>query len=589
MRVHAQLSAILLPDPDACRTTSSWIWSRGTFWPYAHRYAAGTVPPFDSVYQQVAAVLILAALFGGAARLLRQPLIIAFIIVGILVGPLGLGIVEDATAFELLAQVGISLLLFIVGLKLDLRLIRTLGPVAMATGLGQVAFTSGIGFLITVWLGFEPLAALYIAIALTFSSTIIIVKLLSDKGETDQLHGRIAIGFLIVQDIVVVVVMIGLSAFGATGEEHTDLALELALVAVRGAAFIGVIALLMRWILPPLLHRLARLPELLVLFAIAWAVALGAAGEMLGFSEVVGAFLAGVSLASTPYREALAARLSTLRDFLLLFFFVDLGAHMDFTDAAAQIGPAVILSLFVLIGNPLIVMVIMGAMRYRKRVSFLAGLTVAQISEFSLIFAALGVGLGHISATELGLVTTVGIITIGLSTYMILNSHWIFERLEPVLDVFERDAPRDPRFADDRPRPRVVVIGLGRYGDGVIEALADNAIDVLGVDFDPQALDRVSERGLPTVYGDAEDPNLPDVLPLESVEWVVSTARSVNANLALLQSLRHHGYAGRVAVAADHGHEATRLSEEGADAVLRPLSDAAELALGQLGLGANNP
>jgi Kef-type K+ transport system membrane component KefB len=542
------------------------------------------VLPLESVYQQVAAVLILAALLGAAARALRQPLIIAFIIVGILSGPLALGIVEGATEFELLAQVGISLLLFIVGLKLDLRLIRTLGPVALATGLGQVAFTSGVGFLITIWLGFEPLAALYIAIALTFSSTIIIVKLLSDKGETDQLHGRIAIGFLIVQDIVVVLVMIGLSAFGPVGEERPDLAVELALVALRGALFMGAIAVLMRWLLPPLLHRLAQVPELLVLFAVAWAVTLGAAGHLLGFSEEVGAFLAGVSLASTPYREALAARLATLRDFLLLFFFVDLGADMDFTDAGAQIGPALTLSLFVLIGNPLIVMVIMGAMRYRKRVGFLAGLTVAQISEFSLIFAALGVGLGHITASELGLITTVGIITIGLSTYMILNSQRLYARLEPLLAVFERDAPRDIRLADDQPRPRVVVIGLGRYGGGVIDALARADIEVLGVDFDPQALDRQRELGRPVVYGDAEDPELPGTLPLASAEWVVSTARSLSANLALLQSLRHHGYTGRVAVAADHADEGALLSGEGADAILTPLGDAADLAVNELGL-----
>jgi hypothetical protein len=269
---------------------------------------------------------------------LHQPLIISFIAVGIVAGPNVLGIVEVEGTVQVLAQLGIALLLFIVGLKLDLRVIRTLGPVAAATGLGQVFFTSVVGYFIALALGFDPLSALYIGIALTFSSTIIIVKLLSDKGEIEQLHGRIAIGFLIVQDIVVVIVMILLSAFGAAGGGRQDLAGELALaVAVRGALFVGaIIAALVRWVLPPLLRRLAQTPELLVLFGIAWAAALAAGGDLLGFSEEVGAFLAGVSLASTPFREALATRLSTLRDFLLLFFFVELGALMDFADAASS-------------------------------------------------------------------------------------------------------------------------------------------------------------------------------------------------------------------------------------------------------------
>ncbi|HSK93072.1 MAG TPA: cation:proton antiporter [Candidatus Angelobacter sp.] len=541
--------------------------------------------PLDTVFQQIAAVLLVAAVIGAVGRLLRQPLIISFIAVGIVAGPLVLDIVRETEEIELLAQIGISLLLFIVGLKLDVRLIRTLGPVALATGLGQVAFTSGVGFLLTLAMGFDPVTSLYIAIALTFSSTIIIVKLLSDKGETEQLHGRIAIGFLIVQDIVVILVMIGLSAFGGARGEEADLLVELGLVAVRGVLFVTAIVGLMRWAMPPLLHWLARTPELLVLFSIAWAVALAVAGDLLGFSEEVGAFLAGLSLAATPYREALAARLTTLRDFLLLFFFVDLGARMTFGDAASQLAPAAVLSAFVLIGNPIIVMVIMGVMRYRKRVGFLAGLTVAQISEFSLIFAALGLGLGHITEETLGLITTVGIITIGVSTYMILNSHWLFERLEPLLDIFERDGAADPDLDDGPPAPDVVVMGLGRYGGEIASALADAGREVLGVDFDPAALDQLRERGLRVAYGDVEDPDLPGVLPLERAAWVVSSVRALDANLALLQAFDHHGFAGRVAVSADRDHDAELLREHGAALVLMPLRDAAAAAVERIGSG----
>jgi Kef-type K+ transport system membrane component KefB/K+/H+ antiporter YhaU regulatory subunit KhtT len=265
--------------------------------------------------------------------------------------------------------VGIALLLFVVGLKLDVTMVRTVGPVALATGVGQVVFTSVIGFFITLALGFAPLPALYIAVALTFSSTIIIVKLLSDKREIDALHGRIAVGFLIVQDVAVILAMIGLTALGAgTGAAAgARLASQVLRVIVTGAAFLGVLLLVMRWGLPRLVAAVARSSELLVLFGIAWALALAALGERLGFSREVGAFLAGVALASTPYREAIAGRLVSVRDFLLLFFFIDLGARLDLSLLGATVVPSLVLSAFVLVGNPLIVMAIMGAMAAVRR------------------------------------------------------------------------------------------------------------------------------------------------------------------------------------------------------------------------------
>jgi Kef-type K+ transport system membrane component KefB len=537
---------------------------------------------FESVFQQIAVLLLVAAAVGAVGRLLHQPLIIAFIAVGIIAGPNVLGIVEVDGTVQALAQLGIALLLFIVGLKLDLRVIRTLGPVALATGLGQVFFTSVVGYLIAIGLGFDTVSALYIGIALTFSSTIIIVKLLSDKGELEQLHGRIAIGFLIVQDIVVVIVMILLSAFGAAGENQ-DLVAALAAVAARGAVFLVAIAAAVRWLLPPLLHRLARTPELLVLFGIAWAASLAAVGDLLGFSEEVGAFLAGVALASTPFREALTTRLSTLRDFLLLFFFVELGALMDFADAGAQLPAAVVLSAFVLIGNPIIVMVIMGVMRYRPRVSFLAGLTVAQISEFSLIFAALGLALGHITNQTLGLITTVGVITIGLSTYMILGSQRLYEWLSPYLGIFERKTARDFSFDDGRPCPKVIVFGLGRYGGHIVEELHAAKVPVLGVDFDPFALGRVEAMGVPTLYGDAEDPDLPASLPLECADWIINSTPSLEANQALVGALRHHGVTCRIALTAHTRANADAMAELQPDLLLRPFVDAADQAVRSLG------
>jgi len=331
---------------------------------------------FESAFVEFGVLLAVSAIVGFVAMQLRQPLIVAFIAVGIIVGPAVLGVVSLNDQIELLAHLGIAILLFVVGLKLDLHIIRTMGVVALFTGLGQVVFTSVFGYLIALALGMPPIGALYVAVALTFSSTIIIVKLLSDKRELDALHGRIAIGFLIVQDIVVVLAMIGLTAM-AQNDSSTSVGFEAFMVLVKGLFMLLVVALLMRYVIPSLLNRLARSPELLILFAIAWAVMGASVGQMLGFSQEVGAFLAGISLASTHYRELIGARLVSLRDFLLLFFFISLGASLEMETLGTQVVPALILSVFVLIGNPLIVMAIMGYMGYRKRTGFLAGLTVA--------------------------------------------------------------------------------------------------------------------------------------------------------------------------------------------------------------------
>ncbi|MFP3867616.1 MAG: cation:proton antiporter [Desulfobacteraceae bacterium] len=536
---------------------------------------------FENLFYEITALLLAASVLGIIGLVLRQPLIVCLLAAGILVGPSGLGLITSYEEIELLGHIGIAVLLFVVGLKLDLHLIRTMGPVALATGLGQVAFTSVFGFLIALGLGLGVVESVYVAVALTFSSTIIIVKLLSDKGEIDSLHGRIAIGFLIVQDIVVVLVMIGLTATGGRLAEGWSIYSQLVWVLGTGAAFLGGIAVMMRYVLPPFLNRLARSQELLVLFALAWAISLAALGDALGFSKEVGAFLGGVSLASTPYREALSSRLVSLRDFLLVFFFIDLGARLNLSVLGAQSGKALIFSLFVLIGNPLIVMVIMGYMGYRKRTGFLAGLTVAQISEFSLILAALGLSLGHVTLDTMGLITLVGLVTIGVSTYLILYSGPLYQFLSPWLKVFERQTPYRETTRDSMvtvPASDILLIGLGNYGSGIARRLLSRKRKLVGVDFDPEVLDDWRQQGLPVFYGDVGDPDIFEHLPLDQAYLVVSTIRDRNLNLNLLKNLKARKYRGKVALTARRAEEERDFEGAGADMVLRPFSDAAEQA-----------
>ncbi|MCK6371679.1 MAG: cation:proton antiporter [Gammaproteobacteria bacterium] len=544
------------------------------------------MPFFPDVFHEIAAVLALAAVVGVVGLLLRQPLIVTFIATGVLAGPAALGWVAATDQVDLLGSIGVTLLLFVVGLRLDLTLIRTMGPVAVYTGVGQIVFTSVIGYFLALALGMEPPTAIYVAVALTFSSTIIIVKLLSDKREIDALHGRIAVGFLIVQDLAVVLVMLALAGFekGDDTAGHLVGAAQVIGKGVFGALVVGVVA---RLVLAPLTERLARSGELLVLFAVAWAVALAALSELLGFSKEVGAFVAGVALASNQYREAIGARLVGVRDFLLLFFFISLGSKLQLGQLAEQLVPATMLSLFVLIGNPLIVMVIMGVMGYRKRTGFLAGLTVAQISEFSLLFAGLGVSLGHIDSDALGLITLVGLVTIGVSTYMILYSHQLFDLLVPWLGLFERrvafrESDAVTSDAQVAGLPEAIVVGLGRYGGTLAQALRQHGISPLGVDFDPVSVQRCRAAGIAAMYGDAEDPETAVRLPLQRARWVISTVVQPEITLALVHSLRDAGYRGRIAATVHDDEGARRLSRAGVDIIFEPFRDAGREAAARI-------
>jgi Kef-type K+ transport system membrane component KefB len=526
------------------------------------------------VYTEVSLILLAAAVLGAIGLLLRQPLIIVYILLGIALGPSGIKLVQSQDVVDLLAQVGIAILLFLVGLELNPDYVRRIGAVAVATGLGQLSFTIIIGFLLTLLLGKDWLTALYIAIALTFSSTIIIVKLLSDKRELDTLHGRIAVGFLIVQDIAVIVALVAMSVLGGGQAGEQGLAQVLGAIALKLAALGAGMYLAIRYLLGRLLRFLARSLELLLIFAVAWAVGLAALGDWLGFSKELGAFLAGFALSPTHFRDAISTRLIPLRDFLLLFFFIDLGTKFDLATAQQEWLTALILALFVLIGNPLIVMAIMGTMGYRRKTGFLAGLTVAQISEFSIIFIAMGLSLGHVRQDALSITTMVGLITIALSTYMILYSQPLYKRLERFLKPFERKEPfAEKRFEaqelDDAPY-EVIVFGLGRTGRLVLDHYHALGIRAIGVDYDPEAVAAMQASGIPALFGTAEDQEFIRGLPLATAKLLVITLPHMDDVQDLLRTVNATDFDGRIIAVARSEADANALKAMGVDEVINP-------------------
>ncbi len=534
----------------------------------------------EGSFVSVALILALAVAAGAIAKLLRQPVVVSFIIVGILAGPTAFNLVEGAEEIRLFAKFGIAILLFLVGLKLDFHMIRSTGKVALVAGLSQVAFTAAVGFGIAMLFGFEATTAFYIAVALTFSSTIIIIKLIGDKRELDTLYGRIAVGILIVQDILVVAAMVVIVTIGNPGEGSvvTDLIVTLA----SSAVFLGVIAFASKFVLEKVLDWISKSPELTLLFGVAWAIVLAAISILIGLSMEIGAFVAGVSLASTAYRESLGARMVSLRDVMLLFFFIELGASLTFADALGQLWPAIVLSVFVLVGKPLIVFAIMGWMGYRSITSFRTGVALAQISEFSLILIALGYSLGQVDSAVLSLVTLVAVFTITVSSYLILYTDKLFPLMQGFMHLFERGKASAVDEESQSLSFDAIVIGSGRFGTEVISGLISSGSSVLAVDLDPDALARARELGAETLFGDVGDPDFAKMLPIHQTGTLICTAPDRSTNTLLLESLKSLDYGGELYLTALDNQTAEMFAKEDRVTTIRPLKMAANRIVKQL-------
>ena len=534
----------------------------------------------EGSFVSVALILALAVAAGAIAKLLRQPVVVSFIIVGILAGPTAFNLVEGAEEIRLFAKFGIAILLFLVGLKLDFHMIRSTGKVALVAGLSQVAFTAAVGFGIAMLFGFEATTAFYIAVALTFSSTIIIIKLIGDKRELDTLYGRIAVGILIVQDILVVAAMVVIVTIGTPGEGSvvTDLIVTLA----SSAVFLGVIAFASKFVLEKVLDWISKSPELTLLFGVAWAIVLAAISILIGLSMEIGAFVAGVSLASTAYRESLGARMVSLRDVMLLFFFIELGASLTFADALGQLWPAIVLSVFVLVGKPLIVFAIMGWMGYRSITSFRTGVALAQISEFSLILIALGYSLGQVDSAVLSLVTLVAVFTITVSSYLILYTDKLFPLMQGFMHLFERGKASAVDEESQSLSYDAIVIGSGRFGTEVISGLISSGSSVLAVDLDPDALARARELGAETLFGDVGDPDFAKMLPIHQTGTLICTAPDRSTNTLLLESLKSLDYGGELYLTALDNQTAEMFAKEDRVTTIRPLKMAANRIVKQL-------
>ncbi|HBK34880.1 MAG: Transporter, CPA2 family [Candidatus Uhrbacteria bacterium GW2011_GWE2_40_58] len=520
----------------------------------------------EELFFEFGFILIVAAILSMLVYRFRQPLIIAYIIAGVIVGPSILAVTHSTEMFDVMSELGIAFLLFTVGLGLNWRSMKDVGGISIATGVGQVLFTAVAGFIVGQLLGFETIASIYLSIAFTFSSTIIVVKLLSDKEELDTLYGRISIGFLLVQDFIAMILLLGIGAFasGAT--------LEGVLVGslLKGIIIVPVLWFVSAKVVPHLLSYVARSQELLIIFALAWCFFIAGLLTWFGFGVEIGALIAGVTLSGTMYHREINAKIRPLRDFFLIMFFVVLGTRLNIHELSAALIPTLAFSLFILISNPLVVLLIMRSLGYHPRTGFLTGTAIAQISEFSFIVVAAGIAAGHLDESILVIVTSVALLTIAVSSYLIKHNMQVYEWLHPFFHYIEpKQVLEDEALKQHKPT-KVLLCGFHRMGNVLLPSIKKLHQSYTVVDFDPQVIRELSENGEPVIYGDAGDENFLSELHAEKSRLIISTIPDVSVSLSLISYLRHQKYRGIVVVAAHRQEDAEKCYHAGATYVIVP-------------------
>lgn len=523
----------------------------------------------EKIFFEITIVIGIAAVLAIVFRFFKQPAILAYILTGIILGPLAIIRIDSGEVMQSLGQIGITLLLFMLGLEIRLSKIMSVGKVALITGIGQILFTTAVGFVICVALGFSPLASLYMAIALTFSSTIIIVKLLSDKKDLNSLYGKIAVGILLVQDFVAILILIFLSGF-QSGEQVS--VWSLGLVFMKTAVLFGWVWLFSNTLLPKITNKIAGSSELLFLFSIAWAFSMAAlvSSPYIGLSIEIGGFLAGFALGNSSENFQIVAKVKAVRDFFITIFFVTLGMSLVFGNIGAIWLPASILAIYVLIGNPIILMGILGYLGYRRRTSFLVGLTVSQISEFSMIVVFMGNKLNHVPDNVVSIITVAGTITFVFSTYMIMHGNSLYKKLNPFLGIFERKHRHEQKIELENLIDHVILVGANRMGETILDALLKMDHKVIVVDFDPDVIAQLQEKKVSCLYGDIADFEIQERINLSKARLVISTVPDVEDNLLLLENLSKFNKKATVVVCALEKEYARILYKAGADYVVLP-------------------
>ena len=520
----------------------------------------------QNLFFSIGIIIILATFLGYISKLLRQPLIPAYIIAGVILGPLGLGFIHDSESLKSLSEIGIAFLLFIVGLEIDLKKLKTVSTVSIFGGLLQVILTFILGFIVSIFLGFDPVTAVYAGLVVAFSSTMIVVKLLSDKEELDTLHGRIILGILIIQDLLVILAL----SVMATFSQFSYLILVSAVL--KGIMLLLIAVLISKYVLPHFFKFAAKSRELFFLLAISTCFSFTLLAYVMGFSIVIGAFIAGVGLASLSYSTDIIGRVMSLKDFFATIFFISLGMQLVVIGKNMFL-PFVILIIFVVLLKPLVIMVISSFFGYERRTSFLTSMSLGQVSEFSLVMVTLAYyQFSHITQEFFSMIVLLTIITITMTSYFTKHENSIYKKLSNFLRIFERISI-DKKYLQYKKRDhkvQIVIFGCHRMGHIFLDTLKKLHKSILVVDFNPEIIDSLMKKKISCLYGDIMNIEILDSIGLESVKLIISTVPNEMDNKFLIEHIKSQHPEIKLFVTSNHTQQALDFYEAGADYVILP-------------------
>jgi Kef-type K+ transport system membrane component KefB len=518
----------------------------------------------DGMFLQLSFIIVVGAAVSIVMRLLRQPLMLGYILTGLLVGPAAFNLIHLNT-FNSFASIGIALLLFIIGLGMNVSVIKKLGGTILTATSVELLSVGVIGFLVSTALGFNHLESLIIGLCLFFSSTIIIVKILTDKKEQSRLHGQIAIGIVLLDDVVATIALL----FVAAAKDHSFGFAQLGPLLLQGSLLMALLVIAATFILPRLARFMASSQEMLFLFAVGWGFGIASLFDIAGFSIEVGALFAGVALASLPYAQEIEARLKPLRDFFVVLFFIVLGQSLSLSGMSKVIIPALVLSAVVMIVKPVTIISTLGSLGYSKRVSFMAGVNLTQISEFSIVLAVLAVSLGLVDKDISTLITLVAIITIAGASYLTHYDNGLFKIFDRIpFRLFDRAASKKEKRA--KPGYELILFGYQKGGHEFIKTFQQLHHRYVVVDYDPAIVDLLRNKHIPCLYGDVTDTELLDEIGAATAKLVISTITDFETNQQLVRHMNLYNPEAVVVCNANSYEEALQLYELGSSYVIIP-------------------
>lgn len=519
----------------------------------------------DNAFAGLSLIIVIGALVSLFMRTIKQPLMIGYIFTGVLVGPALLHISKSPDTLTIFGSIGIALLLFIIGLGMNPKVAGEVGRSSVITALSHMAVTGTVAWFVLTALGLGNTAALFVALGLTINSTIVALKLLSDKKELGRLNGKLTVGISLVEDIIAAVLLL----FVASASDGQWLSLGPLVTLTFKAILVGLVMyLLSKEILPRAQKLLASDQELLFLTAIAIGLGSAALLSKIGLSMEIGALAAGILLAPQPYAQEIAARLRPLRDFFVIVFFIALGTELTFNNFSQLIWPIIAGTAVVVIVKPAVIMTSLGYLGYTKRTSFMTAATLSQVSEFSIIFLILASTKGLVSQQDVSLLTFIALASIAISTYLVTYSEKVYGLIQTHLDMFERKKVEGESLPSQD--NELVLFGYQRGGHEFISLFKKMKKRYVVIDYDPEVIDVIEQRKINYLYGDATDVELLEEAGVEHARLVVSTIPDYQVNSVILNYLQAKNRDAIVVVHADDPYDAAKLYEAGASYVVLP-------------------